>query len=889
MILMGATGEISFKLQQEEMKLNLRWNIFTNKDLVEFQKKGDSIFIKSLSSDFIDEMMKDLKQLPLDKKYISKVIYHDPTDNNVAHIEVKLSNPSVEMFTFYRDRENKYVLDFWIEESKESQKVVENEVVPPQIALKKEPASLVSKKKSVAPKKIERKVAQDVPKSPEYVSLPVTPGEYRDFRYGASFIWDYPGIVPDPSKEINLARKTPEFYYPILDRKLNDPSLNKKEKEKEAHLQLSINLYREKKWGLMYNSIELFQKKYGDNDNEDLHDYLKANALLKSNLLKGKLEPEKLAMNLLDNVASRTKDYGLFNAINKYLLAFYLEKKDFVRTLQISKKMYIESKKNFDYEETTRSAEIIFHSLAQLEQLDKIKELGQEKTIVKIVPLQTRFSYELYVNIARGEPKEVIKKFEANESSLAPPIDKSILYNVAESYFRNADYNNAIKYFDKFIANYSYHPIAAKARLRLALSYDLLDRPEAEVEKLYRLAIDRSPVFDVTMEAKLRYVALRNLRKYTPDNSDKEVRIFLDIDEKIKLDKNLTKLLWLVRMRLFMMDRNFEEGLAYLTAIPIDGLLPEEKRVFSSDGAEIIYGVLLHRFEKGDYARLIKIWEIYKDVYVDKVANDPFINYISGSSYIKLGLYEGFERIYQEYLKKKGSLPRTYPLWVDRPKDIDGNDLLVELSIIKNLKMSDWENAEKNIAQFELKNPNYKKLKYFKGILAYNGKNFKKAISLFEDFLTDDRKDPFNDPSEIADLLRKYAESIYQLNDLEKYKKVAEAILSDTKNFAKENPFMDEVKEKVAYMSIEILAGEKKEGPYMIMESKIKDFKKIFPKSIYIPRMEYLLGLAYVETQRIDKGKDIFNKILGDNNFSNILKELARSELTLLKMKEKQI
>ena len=41
---------------------------------------------------------------------------------------------------------------------------------------------------------------------------------YRDFRYGAPFVWDYSPMIPIPEKIINIERKTPDYFYKIKDR-----------------------------------------------------------------------------------------------------------------------------------------------------------------------------------------------------------------------------------------------------------------------------------------------------------------------------------------------------------------------------------------------------------------------------------------------------------------------------------------------------------------------------------------------------------------------------------------------------------------------------------------------------------------------------------------------
>src|SRR5690606_24825869 len=101
--------------------------------------------------------------------------------------------------------------------------------------------------------------------------------DFRDFRYGASFVWNYDPMIPQLEKDINITSKIPDALWPVKDRVNLDDA-------KEAHMQLTINFYREEKWGLMNKSITLYNKKYGRDSNLVINEFLKANALLKGNI-----------------------------------------------------------------------------------------------------------------------------------------------------------------------------------------------------------------------------------------------------------------------------------------------------------------------------------------------------------------------------------------------------------------------------------------------------------------------------------------------------------------------------------------------------------------------------------------------------------------------------
>ena len=157
--------------------------------------------------------------------------------------------------------------------------------------------------------------------------------------------------------------------------------------EQEAHLQLTINLYRQEKWGLMYKSIKLYEKKY-PKSKPILHEYLKANSILKENLNKGEPEPVKMAIKMYENIIPACDEYTMRRAIRRYLGTYYVEKSDYISSLKIGKAQYVDSKENHDYEESEEAVQLILHSLSKLNQIDQLTKLSHDKTLAKIIPAQ---------------------------------------------------------------------------------------------------------------------------------------------------------------------------------------------------------------------------------------------------------------------------------------------------------------------------------------------------------------------------------------------------------------------------------------------------------------------------------------------------------------------
>lgn len=859
-------------LSEEMYKTHLRWNIVSAKDQVIINKSGNTFTIKTLDQEFYNLLKAEFAKFPLNKEYFTKSEFLDGADvGTPSTLKMTMKSSDVELFTFYRSQERKYVIDFWVERDEVTSEKAAVEKVAPVIEVKK-PEVVVKKE---TPKKVEIKASPVEAK---------TRPEYRDFRYGAAFIWDYPEFVPEVTKSINMNAKTAEEFYPVKNR-------DYEKSEREAHLQLTINLFKKKKWGLMNKSIKLYNEKFGEESESDLHEYLKANAILRDSFGKEDPSSVKMALSMYRTIAERTKDYDFKSAILTYLINYEVSANNFVQSLADAKKLFAVSRENYDYETATLAAEILLYSLAKLDQVEKINLVLQDKTLEKLLSKQKIWDFKIYSLLKNGKNTEVIALYEENKKSLAAPIAPSIIFNVAEAYFREAKYDQSTKLFDQFVSEHSGFTHASYARLRIALSYDLLGADAKKVEALYLQTLNRAGLDAIKYEAQIRYVAIRTIRKERRDEGDLETRVFLDIDEKKKnvVDKNIKKLLWLVRLRAFIVDGKYENALSYMTAIPTESLNPTDRRVLEADAAEIVYGLMLENYKKSDYAKVVRAWDAYHAKYISKVANDPLMNYIVSYSYIKLGLYDAFDKHYASFAKLAEGPEKSFPLWVQRSERVNRNIFLEELKVIRNLKLGNIELAVKYLNEMEASHPTDKKIDYFKGIIAHKQKNHKEAAMYLERYIVSENDKVSLDGTSVADMLIAFAESLYELGDVEKYKKVAAAIESDNSSWGEDQEEFSRAKKRVGYLYLEILASEGKQDSYLRLEEAIESYKKRYGKTNYDERLTFLLGVSKVANKKTDEARKAFESLINDATVSDYIKDLARSELALIRIGEKTL
>lgn len=851
-------------INQTQMKDNLRLEIYLPKDALTVQKNENILSIKILKPQYFEKIVSKLDKIQINKDYVSKIEGKKPEKpTDVPSLEIYLPGNQIEVFSFYRDNENKQIIDFWINVDA-LPKTVDTAIPPP---VRK--VASVTKEKVNYPKKFLRPKLEN--------------NAFRDFRYGAAFVWNYPPLISPPLNLINLGSKTPDYFYPIKDLRIIDS-------EKLAHLQLSINLYRKSQFGLMNKSIDLYFKKYGDQADLDLNEFLKANAILKLNNGDLNKESSKFAINLLSNISKRTSDYTFKKGILKYLVSIVLNQEDYVTTLKEARRLFLIARDYSDVDLATSLSSIILYSLARLSQLEKIDEILKHPDFVKFISPQEVLAYQSFILLSQGKSLEVIKRFEKAKNSLVDPIHEGILFNVAESYFREGKYLDAIKNFERFLKSYSFHGKASSAKLRIALANDLLAKDPESVMALYKDVIDNTSDFTTNFEARLRYVGLRCLRKKELSEGDLEARIFLKLkgDEEKILTEDLKKTLWMVRLRNFIVDKNYSDALAYLMAIPLEYLRPFEKMAFEGDGGEIVFGMIQNEFKNENYPNLLKTYELFNKRFEKKIGREPITKYLVGKAFLNVGAYDSFDINYEDFKLLKESPKREFPIWIERDDSISPDYLMLDLAINKNIKLENRDLAKKLLNEFEDKFPGKNRSNYFKAIISYSEGNYPDVIENIEIFLSKEKDKLSYNNFEVVNILNIYTDSIYKSGDIQKYRKVSKALLEDTKSES-DNPEYKSLKERILYINIEILAGEQKDENSLLVESEIKAFLSEFPNTDYKNRINFLLGQSFIQLNKMEEGEKIMKELVEGESVPNSLKELARTELSYIKIKNKTI
>lgn len=848
------------------------------------RRSGNEIIIESFNSSLVDRVYNELKESRHREKYFKNIKRVTNQENMSTGIEIELMS-GLDAFSFYSSTNNKKIIDFW--GRPETTQISASGDKPSD-----DPAVRPPRPSTPSVRRSNRQVAQAegaevTTPGPSRASSQQsrTDKDYRDFRYGASFIWNYAPMLPSLNPLIDITQKTPEHFYPIKDR-------NFEENEMEAHLQLTINLYRRRNFGLMYKSIQMFEQKFGQSVAFEVIEYLKANALLRENIEKGERSPLKTAVAMLRTLADRTSNYEQKRGIYKFLLGDSISRNDWMTTLELSKRLYVFSRENYDYEESELAANIILHSLAVMGNIDELRELTSDRIIQSLIPQQVVLSYEMYALLTLGRESEIISLYEQQASVLTQPYASAILFNLAEAYFREANFDNSIKYFDLFNSHYSHLSKSSEANLRLALSFEILGRDPAQTIELYRRAINLSTLQHVRNEARIRLAAITNTRKVNPSPEDRELLVLLNFnnsrdgsDSTLSFDKQ--KALWLVRLRTLIVQEKFQEALSYLSAIPLNRLTPIERQVFLADGAEIIYGLIFNFYKKSDYAQVVKTWESYSTTYSNRVLKDPFMNYIVGNALIKLRLFNRFETLLTNFKKLENYPEHQFPLWVARENLAGHTDFYLELVILRDMALENYEAALSNITRLEtLKKNSIAPL--YRGLISYHQNDYPSTVKFVESYLTSHNTEFIHDPQDVAEMLLAYGTSLFKTitNDQSRrrFLQVISAILNDISKVKSTSDFLSNAIMKAKYMKIEV---EYSLG--QLEQQEVVSFIERFPSSTHRGRIQYLLGMSFVGKNNDQEGRRIFQELINDEKVSTHIKEMARSELALIEIRNRNL
>lgn len=857
------TSVNAIEFNQEKNTKYLRWLLKTSKDQLIVTKSENWVLLETFEMNIFEKLKTILENAELDNNYFSSIKFtKDYFPERPAQIQLFLKNNSVELFKFFKPEDQQLVLDFWINPDVKvtdsqkkpviDEKNQDNEVITPKIVEKKEVA--FNPQASIDQVTSWNSSVQD------------SKNGYRDFRYGATIIWPYKSIIPQNDVDIQLSSKRPDFYLPI-----KTPNLVKD--ERETILQLIVNFYKKEKFGLMKKTMDLFSQKYKITDEEKMFfTYVEANTLFRSAMLSNSNSLMQGGMSRLEEILKVSKDYNYQKVAYRFLIQHAVNRENYQKSLELAKDFYIRSNENRDKEMIYLSTKTILYSLAELNQVDKLDQFINDSYVSKWLDTQEGISYKLYTLFKRNEYQKLLATYERLEKSLSKPIEASINYHVAESYFQLGELDKAKKHYSDFITNNAFRSQSSYARVRIALISELLEESIDKTIGYYLEAIDKSTLAQARLEAKFRYVAAAYNRKHGATESDKMILGFLDIkdDEKPWLVGDSQLLLWQTRLRSFIKSGNYSDALTYYSTLPVENMTPIYKKIFELDGTEIVVGIMQQSYLAGDHAKVVKLWGIYQDKMNQLLKDNKQALYYAGISAMRVGLKSNSENILKEFDNAKDK----YPQWIKRDYAAVENESIIARQLANGKR---WAELEEHLKNYKNKDSVYV---WSKVHTQFAKENYSLAKSTIEDALTDKVVMKTATPQELNDLLEMYLSCLENTEGGTRLQQRIEAILvvMNPKNI-----IFAEVRERAKFLILESYFKEKNKSSEEI-STLIADFEKYYPKSVYLPRIKYGKALYYFSNNNTNEGTKILNELIESNTTPKHIKEMAKSELSSLAM-----
>tara|TARA_B100000925_G_scaffold289647_1_gene272979 strand:+ start:7748 stop:10318 length:2571 start_codon:yes stop_codon:yes gene_type:complete len=833
-------------------------SVISKRLLIELDKPGvincvraGDLVINCESSSKINLPNIDRSNLPISKEIMV----------NENKLSLFLKNKEWEFFSFSKPGEGKkFILDFW--KSSRKQKVIERKVVTDIINTKVSAGS-----KSLDSKKVKKQLTKrkKVNNSKKVI-------KDLDYRYGSVFIWPNRPYSPEVNIGFNFHRKTPDQLIDIKDREVE-------KSDEEAHLQLTFNLFKKMKWGLMYKSIDLFNQKYPKSKNQDFNEFLKLNSLIKERYINGNTTPTKEIISRLE-LFTETSENDIFNiAVTRYLLAYYSESNNTSKVLDISTNLYVLARENYYPEVLANSIEFILASLSKKGDLKKIEKLLSDKDVKRFLPKLRVDEFKIYALLEKNQSKRIIKDNENKNIKVVGDLPKSLLFNLAEANFREGNYKVSNKLFDKYISRFSDDLLVSKARLRIALGYELEGRDISLVKRLYKNSMNRSTNVDDRFEAAIRYVGVSYLRSNSKiEYSDAETFLELPKElEKTSISNNHKKLLWLTRLRSFIVAKKYNLAFNYYQKLPIETLKMGDRKVFYGDFSEIILGKMNDEFNRQSYSSVIATYSLLEDrknYFVPKRAGH---SYIESASYLSLGV----EKSSAESLRAARMIDTDediYPNWVT--KNVI-KSLRHTLEIVKfelALKESNFNKASEVLSA--LKNKELKNQLSLKMI--FKQRKYKEFVKKAESFIVSDQNKKLS-PEQLSAFVKNYCFSLVMTG---KFKKSKDVLLSSFENDFIKNKDEGNL-EYILLNLIEYYSSPKFSDKDF--DSLLTKYDRFFPSGEWRSKVDFITAKKNFSLGNEEEGKRKLEKVINNKNTKEYLKELAKSELALIKIKQKTI
>ena len=364
---------------------------------------------------------------------------------------------------------------------------------------------------------------------------------------------------------------------------------------REKHLQLSINLFRKKKYSLLLKSMQSFEKKYGENKSEGLHKFFQI--VILEEKLKKKANEQILSLVKKAIKNFKGSDLNLKFAFYKVQLKYNLLDRDW-RLLDDNAKEYIAEAKKIGL-----GLEVSWATKLRVETYLSNSKMV-DKSILGQIPEVYKADYIVYELVSKDQYQEIEKLYF-----------EQTWHNATQSLLNNLIFTALKLQNDEFARVYN-------SRLSMLL------RAESENTKFFNMIINDEDNLSFNNK-KLQVISRLISLNHNP-------YVVLTSEQRLLLNTELKVYLWKMRLEHLALKKQKESYWSYISAIPFFQLKKHEINTVIDSHKSFLNKLYQDKFTDRKFQDITSHWEkmSIKSNLHEHIAQD--IIYIVGESYLKL-------------------------------------------------------------------------------------------------------------------------------------------------------------------------------------------------------------------------------------------------------------
>ncbi|MBF0300894.1 MAG: hypothetical protein HQK51_19455, partial [Oligoflexia bacterium] len=105
---------VASTVSQDFFKTHVRLSFNVKRDEILINQRGQEVLIETLNITLFDKIKGDLERIKLADRYFSEISFSsEGYPEKAATVKLLLVDKNIDVFSFYKDGDKKYIVDFW--------------------------------------------------------------------------------------------------------------------------------------------------------------------------------------------------------------------------------------------------------------------------------------------------------------------------------------------------------------------------------------------------------------------------------------------------------------------------------------------------------------------------------------------------------------------------------------------------------------------------------------------------------------------------------------------------------------------------------------------------------------------------------------------------------